>query len=48
LKDAEFLVDAKKSNLVIDPVAGNEIERIVLDLFKLEPAVTGKLTEILK
>jgi tripartite-type tricarboxylate transporter receptor subunit TctC len=48
LKDAEFLADAKKSNLVIDPVAGSEIERIVLELFKLEPAVIGKLTEILK
>ncbi len=48
LKDAEFLDDAKKSNLVIDAVSGSEIEKIVLDLFKLEPAVTGKLKEILK
>jgi hypothetical protein len=48
LKDPEFLADAKKSNLFIDPVAGSEIERIVHDLFKLQPAVTSKLTEILK
>jgi hypothetical protein len=48
LKDAEFLADAKKSNLVIDGVSGSEIEKIVLDLFKLEPAVTNKLNEILK
>lgn len=48
LKDGEFLADAKKSNLVIDGVSGSEIEKIVLDLFKLEPAVTNKLNEILK
>lgn len=48
LKDPEFLADAKKSNLVIDGVSGSEIERIVGDLFKLEPSVTTKLNEILK
>ena len=48
LKDPEFLADAKKSNLVIDGVSGSEIERIVAELFKLEPSVATKLNEILK
>jgi tripartite-type tricarboxylate transporter receptor subunit TctC len=48
LKDPEFLADAKKSNLVIDGVSGSEIERIVGELFKLEPSVATKLNEILK
>ena len=48
LKDPEFLADAKKSNLFIDGVSGSEIERITLELFKLEPAMISKLNEILK
>ena len=48
LKDPEFLADAKKSNLVIDSVSGNELEKIALEMFKLDPATTSKLNEILK
>ena len=47
-KDPEFLADAKKSRLEIDPVSGEELERIVAGLFKLDPAVVSKLKEILK
>jgi len=48
LKDPEFLADAKKSNLVIDAVAGNELEKIAMEMFKLDPAMASKLNEILK
>jgi hypothetical protein len=48
LKDAEFLADAKKSNLVIDAVAGSELEKIAMEMFKLDPAMASKLNEILK
>jgi tripartite-type tricarboxylate transporter receptor subunit TctC len=48
LKDPEFLADAKKSNLVIDPVAGSELEKIAMEMFKLDPAMTSKLNDILK
>src|SRR4029453_13606424 len=47
LKDPEFLADAKKSNLVIDSVPGNELEKIALEMFKLDPAMTSKLNEVL-
>jgi tripartite-type tricarboxylate transporter receptor subunit TctC len=48
LKDPLFLADAKKSNLVIDSVSGNELEKIALEMFKLDPTTTSKLNEILK
>ncbi|MBI4529289.1 MAG: hypothetical protein HY695_36280 [Deltaproteobacteria bacterium] len=47
LKDPEFLAEAKKTNLAIDPVAGEELEKIVGDLMKMEPAQVAKLKEIL-
>jgi hypothetical protein len=48
LKDSEFLSDAKKSNLNMDPVAGDEFEKIISNLFRLEPAFGSKLNEILR
>lgn len=47
LKDAEFLAEAKKGNLDIEAVSGEEIETVVNDLFKLEPAWVAKLKAIL-
>ena len=48
LKDSDFLADAKKSNLNIDPVSGEELETIVANLFRLEPALASRLNEILR
>lgn len=48
LRDPEFLAEAKKANLEIDPVSGEELERLVNELFKLDPAVVAKLKGILK
>lgn len=48
MKDPEFLADAKKSQLDINPLTGEELEENVRDIFKLEPALTEKLKEILK
>ena len=48
LIDPEFLADAKKANLVIEAVPSSEIDRIVADLFKLEPAVASKLADVMK
>jgi tripartite-type tricarboxylate transporter receptor subunit TctC len=47
LKDPEFLADAKKSKLNVDPVPVDEIERDIQGLFKLDPAMVAKLKEIL-
>ena len=48
LNDAEFIADAKRSRLDTDPLTGEEIEKIVLQLFKIEPAMVRQLKEILK
>lgn len=47
LKDSEFLADAKKSMLAIDPIPGEEVEKIIAGLFKLEPSLVSKLKTIL-
>jgi hypothetical protein len=47
LKDSEFLADAKKSMLAIDPISGEEVENIIAGLFKLEPSLISKLKTIL-
>jgi tripartite-type tricarboxylate transporter receptor subunit TctC len=48
LKDPEFLADAKKSRLDTDPLTGEEIEKIVAQLFKMDAALINQLKEILK
>mgnify|MGYP001157813815 FL=1 len=47
IKDAEFLADAKKSNLSVEPVPVDEIERDISALFKLDPGLVAKLRDIL-
>lgn len=47
LRDPAFLADAEKAKLEIAPVTGEEIERTVERLFKLEPAIIAKLRAVL-
>ena len=48
LRDPEFVADAKRANLDIDPIGGEELQRLVQDLFKLDPAVAAKLKGLLR
>ena len=48
MKDPEFLAEAKKANLDLDPATGEDLEKIIANFFKLEPSVSNKLREILK
>ncbi len=48
LKNPEFVEDAKKSNLDIDPVSNEELERMVNGLLSLNPKIVAKLKEVLK
>ena len=48
LKDSEFLADAKKSKQEVDPIAGEEVERIVARFFQLSPAIVAKLKEVIR
>jgi len=45
MKDREFLADAEKSNLDIEPMSGQELEKTVHGLFKLNPSLVAKLKE---
>ncbi|HEU4342526.1 MAG TPA: tripartite tricarboxylate transporter substrate-binding protein [Candidatus Binatia bacterium] len=47
LKDPEFLAEANKARLEIDPVGGEEIEKVVAELFNISPAVKSKLAGVL-
>ena len=48
MKDPEFLVEAKKANLDINPEDGSTLESNVKEILKLEPSLVAKLKEILK
>jgi tripartite-type tricarboxylate transporter receptor subunit TctC len=48
LKDKDFLAEAVKSKLDVDPVSGEDVEKIIAGLFKLDHAMVAKLSEILK
>jgi hypothetical protein len=48
LKDSAFLAEAEKSKLDVDPITGEELEKIVAGLYKISPATLAKLKEVLK
>jgi tripartite-type tricarboxylate transporter receptor subunit TctC len=48
MKDPEFLADAKKAKLDINPLDGAELERSVREVFNLDKALLPKAKEILK
>ena len=48
MKDPEFIADTSKAKLDIDPLDGEDIERQVKAVFKLEPSLVKQLKEVLK
>lgn len=48
MKDAEFVADAKRARLDLDPLDGEVIDKEVKTLFKLEAGLVKQLKEILK
>ena len=47
LKDPDFLAEAKKVQLDVNPLTGDEVKTVVDDLFKLDPPLVAKLSSIL-
>jgi tripartite-type tricarboxylate transporter receptor subunit TctC len=47
LKDPAFLAEAQKADLKIDPVTGDEMNKLVSEVFALDPATLGKLKNAL-
>ena len=48
LKDPEFLADAHKARLDLNPLSGEAMEKVVARTYGLEKPLVGKLNEILK
>ena len=47
LKDSEFLAEAQKAKLDIDPVNGEAIEKVGAGLFRLDATLVARLREVL-
>jgi tripartite-type tricarboxylate transporter receptor subunit TctC len=48
MKDAEYLADAKRSNLEIDPTSGVEIDAIVASILSTPPDIVARAKQVLK
>jgi hypothetical protein len=48
MKDPEFLAEAAKAKLDINPLNGTELERDVREVFNLDKLLVPKAKEILK
>ena len=48
MRDKDFLADAEKSQLEITPVAGDEIERLVKEVYATPPEIAQKAGQLLK
>jgi hypothetical protein len=48
LKDPQFLAEAAKAKLEIDPIDGPGIEKMVNGLYEIEPAVVSRVKQILE
>jgi hypothetical protein len=47
LKDPAFLAETEKAKLTLDPVTGEELEKMIGELFTLDAALLAKLKGIL-
>jgi tripartite-type tricarboxylate transporter receptor subunit TctC len=48
LRDPEFLSDARRLKMDVDPVMSEELTRLVDNLLKLPPPIVARLKDILK
>jgi tripartite-type tricarboxylate transporter receptor subunit TctC len=48
MKDAEFLAEAKKSNLIVNPIDGPTIEQTVAELYRAEPKLLDRFREVIE
>ena len=47
LRDKEFLAEAEKAKLDIEPVTSGELQKSVAGIFKLNPSLITKLNDVL-
>jgi hypothetical protein len=47
MKDPEFIAEANKAKLDLDPLSGEEVEKIVGEIKNLSPALIAKMKEVI-
>ena len=47
VKDESFLAEAQKQNLLLDPVSGEEAEKIITTMYAASPELTRKVKDVL-
>jgi tripartite-type tricarboxylate transporter receptor subunit TctC len=47
MKDPVFLAEAQKANLIIDPLTGERVAKLVSEFFELQPNLLARLKKIL-
>ena len=48
LKDPQFLAEAEKAKLEIDPIDGPGIEKMVNGLYEIDPAIVNRVKQLLE
>jgi hypothetical protein len=48
MKDSDFLADANKGNFEIRAVSGEEIQKLIADIYETPPAVAEKTIRLLQ
>jgi tripartite-type tricarboxylate transporter receptor subunit TctC len=48
MNDKDFLADAEKATFEITPVPGDELERLVSDIYRTPPEVVKKAAQLIK
>jgi hypothetical protein len=46
MKDPDFLAEIKKASLIVNPIDGPTIAKIVADLYNVEPRLVSRFREI--
>jgi tripartite-type tricarboxylate transporter receptor subunit TctC len=47
MKDPDFLADAEKAQLEVNPVAGEELQKLVAEIYKTPPEVAKQAAKLL-
>ena len=48
MKDPEFIAEADKAKLEVTPIDGEKVQQIVVEAYKVDPAIAKKTEEMLK
>jgi hypothetical protein len=48
MKGREFLAEAEKATVSMDPVPGEQVEKVVTGYFKLDPQIVAKLQQTIR